>query len=308
METKELAPKQAEETEKEEVLEAQTEVEKSADQPEAKGEMLEQTETDATAEEAQVEQEDDLVIEFAGDSPTQEDEKEEAPQWVKDTRQKNRDLNKENRDLNKRIEELEGKSLPTETKLRAKPTLEGHLEDEDAYADDLEKWFGEKGADAAKRQTEIDSQKAVDEEVTGRIAKYDERKKAIGKSIPDYDEHVAEAEGALDDLQRNSIAYYFGEGAAEIMYYLGKKPDERKRIASITDPTEMLLAVGELKPLVKVSRRKPKTQPETQVIGHSKVIGKDVYLEQLENSKKAQDGDRTEINAYKREQREKARV
>ena len=245
--------------------------------------MLEQSETDTKAEEATAEEEEEITsIEINGESPTQEeDEKEDTPDWVKNTRKENRTHIKTIKAHEKRIAELEGKSEPTETKLRTKPTLEAHNEDEDAYATDLEKWFGEKGEDNAKIQKAADAQKAVDTEVNGRIARYDERKAAIGKSITDYDEHVAEAEGSFSDLQRNSIAYYIKD-AAEVMYLIGKKPDELKKLTSITDPTELLLAVKDLQSTMKVSTRKPSTKPETVPVGTAQRTNQDADLVKAE--------------------------
>jgi len=300
MNTSELAPEKAEEIEADEVLDAQPEPEANKDQPEAKGEMPEQTETDPVADELTgEEQEEEIVgIEIEGESPTQEDEKEETPDWVKNTRKENREHIKANKKLQKRIDELEGKNQPTETKLRPKPTLEGHNEDEEAYAADLEKWLGEKGEVNAKIQKAADAQKEIDNEVNGRLSKYQERKSTIGKSIADYDMLVSEAEDNLNDLQRNSIAYYFKESAAEIMYYLGKKPDELKKLTSITDTTEMLLAVKDIQSKVKVSTRKPSTKPETVPVGNVRHADHDSELSKLEKQAR-KDGNRAPVIAYK---------
>jgi hypothetical protein len=299
---------------KEEIPDSQAEQETEEEQPEAKGETPEQTETDAAeSEEKPAEEEseegEELVIEIEGESPTQEDEKEKAetPQWVKDTREKNRELNKKLKQREKELDELREKQNPNAGKLRQKPTLEDHDFDGPAYEADLEKWIGEKSADSDKRKEEANAQKAIDDEVQSRIDLYKDRKASIGKRISDYDEHVAEAEEGLSELQRHSIAYYFKESAAEIMYVIGKQPDQLEKLSKITDPTEMLLAVKDIQSKMKVSARKPKTKPETIVEGQSKTTnGNEAYLERLEKEA-AKTGDRTKITAFKREQREKAR-
>lgn len=315
MKTEELEDKEAVDEIEDDPVDVAVETEDLQDEeeaPETEGETPDDSEKDAEESEAKDDAEDDddgeIVIEIEGETPTPEEaEKEDTPQWVKDTRKQNRELNKQKKQLEKELQELREKVSP-----KAEIPPEPHLWDDGIEGDEAKLIAAVRKRDRMIAAEEAEKQKAererklIDDEVDSRLTKYEERKKSIGAKISDYSESVTEAEEGLSDLQRKSIAYYFKESAAEVMYYLGKKPEQLKQIASIEDPTEMLIAVGEIKSKVRISKRKPKTNPETTVTGQSRIAGSDAYLERLE-AQAEKTGDRTKINAYKRELREKAK-
>lgn len=327
METlKEDKAKQAEEIEDEEIADSVEsedveEQEAESEQPEAEGETPEQTEKKPESEEADDKSEDndeegELIIEIEGESPApNEDEDDrknpELPKKlrgvIKDKDRALREIDRKLKQREKELDELKNQLNPDAGKLRDKPTLEGHDYDGKAYEADLEKWFGEKKADDEKKAKQAAKQEEETARVKERLDAYKERKEAISKRVPDYDVHVSEAEETFSPVQRDAIAYYFKERAAELMYAIGKNPDNLRKLSSMTDPVELLLAVKDVQSAMKVTTRKPSTNPETTISGQTRISNSEAYLEKLEEEAD-RTGNRTKITAYKRELREKARA
>lgn len=309
METLEKTDREAE-IEQDEVVDQVALKEEPTETPETTTE----TDVDAekTSEEPEIKEDEDddgeIEVSIEGDSPTSEDEdkEKEAPEWVKNTRKENREKTKLLKQRDKEIEELKEKLNPDAGKLRPKPTLESNGDNEADYEADIEKWFGEKQEHDNKQKAEEDSQKQELDSWKAKETAYFEGKTSIKSRIPDYDDAVEEAESALSDMQKAAILGYF-EKPEILIYALGKSP-ELENLAKITDPMKFGLAVQKLESKMKVGKRKPQTPPEEIVVGSTQIKGKDAHLEKLENSKKAKAGDRTEINAYQRELREKARA
>lgn len=298
--------------------EAEIEQEEVVDELASKGEETETpeetTETDVdtekTSEEPAGEEEDDsgeLEVSIEGDSPTPEEDKEkETPEWVKNTRKENREKTKLLKQRDKEIEELKAKLNPDTGKLRPEPTLESSGDNEAQFQSDMKAYLIEEREQEDKQKDIEDSQKQELDSWKAKETAYFEGKTSIKNRIPDYDDAVEEAEGVLSDMQKAAILGYF-EKPEILIYALGKSP-ELENLAKITDPMKFGLAVQKLESKMKVGKRKPQTPPEEIVVGSTQIKGADAYLEKLEKSKKAQGGDRTEINAYKRELREKAQA
>jgi hypothetical protein len=90
-------------------------------------------------------------------------------------------------------------------------------------------------------------------------------------------------------------------------YTLYKRPSLLKEMSKIKDPVKFAIALGELQTKAKINPRKPSTRPEKTVAGHNKQnSGVQVQMAKLEKEYD-KTGDRTKINALKREQRELAR-
>ena len=68
--------------------------------PEVMDEAVQEGET---APEDSEDIEDEVVISIDGESPTQEDEKEKAPEWVRELRKSHRELKRENRELRTKL-------------------------------------------------------------------------------------------------------------------------------------------------------------------------------------------------------------
>lgn len=276
-------------------------------QPDASGEMPEQTETDAqthkeeATEEEELEDEGELVIEIEGGTPDpEEQEKKEAPEWVKRTRKENRELNKKLKQREKELEELQAKINP-EPEIPNMPSLydEGINGDEKVFADKIR----ERDKVIAQIEARKDAQKKQQEEeqaaVQKRLDTYTERKAQIASRVPDYSEHVKEAEESLSEMQTQAIAYYFQDKAAELMYAIGKNPDTLEKLSSMKDPMEMLLAAKDIQSSMKITKRKPAHKPETPVEGQIALSGSDATLAKLERQHREGKIPRTDVIAYK---------
>ena len=304
---KTLETEEEAEIEQEEVVDQVASQEEETETPEETTETVDDAEK--TSEEPTGEEEDDsgeLVISIEGVTPTPEEEKEEAPEWVKNTRKANRTLNKKVETQEKEIEELKAKLNPDTGKLRPEPTLESSGDNEAQFQSDMKAYLIEEREQEDKQKDIEDSQKQELDSWKAKETAYFEGKTSIKNRIPNYDDAVEEAEGVLSDMQKAAILGYF-EKPEILIYALGKSP-ELENLAKITDPMKFGLAVQKLESKMKVGKRKPQTPPEEIVVGSTQIKGADAYLEKLEKSKKAQGGDRTEINAYKRELREKAQA
>jgi len=272
IETAELEPET-------EVIEVETDEAEGVEAPEA------QAETD----------DDDEVIVSIGDAPTQTEEAEPAPGWVKE-------LRKANREKDKRIKELEAKLTveikPTVT-LPAKPKLSDFDYDEDAYDAARDKW------DVQKREfdeEERNAKAAQEAEVNAwqeRLTFYETSKKKL--RVPDYDEAEAEARD-LFNVTQQGIVVQGADNPALVIYAIGKTPSEAKRLAAIIDPVKFAIAIGKLEMSLKVTKRNVTAPPpEKTVTGGAGTGGTvDNKLERLREAA-AKDGSKmAELLAYKK--------
>ena len=275
-----------EEIEEQEVPESEVEEVEEVDQPESEGETPadESEKTEETKVEETEEEEGELVIEIEGESPDPEEEEEKHtnPDLPKHLRKEIRDRDKKLKQREKELEELRAKLNP-KPEIPPEPTLwdEGIDGDEKKLIQKVR----ERDKLIADRDAEEKEQRQKQEEeqskVQQRLDTYKERKEAIAKRVPDYEEHVSEAEETLSQLQRDAIAYYFQDKAAEIMYVLGKQPAQLEKLSSISDPTEMLLAVKDVQNSMKISTRKPASKPETTISGQTTIKTGDEYEKKL---------------------------
>jgi hypothetical protein len=232
------------------------------EQPEGEEEVLELTEVVETkeGEEAETETEgsdDEEVIVSFGDEAAPASE--EAPEWV-------RDLRKRNRELERKVTELEKGKAPEVPKAGPKPTLwdEGIDGDDEKLVEKALEWSKAVQAEEAAKS---EAQKAEEEARKGYEAKvtvYGEQKQSLG--VKDFDTAESEVLAALTDTQKAIIL----EGAtnkAQLVYALGKHPEKLRELSSIKNPIEFAFAAAKLEGQTKMERRKPSTQPESRVSG-----------------------------------------
>lgn len=277
-----------------EVINAASEEEQ---QTQVEGEEQESTKTEVEGEEP----EDEVVITI-GDTPAPEDEQlNQAPEWVKKLRKDHRELQREN----KRLKDQQEQQVQAQTKpepLGEKPTLEGHEYDAPAYEAALEKWYDrKKAADEAnaRAQSEQESQKKAWD---ARLNDYKTKKADL--KIGDFEEVEAVATEQLSVTQQGIIVKG-AKNSATVIYALGKNPDKLKEIAAIKDPVEFSFAVANLENQLKVTNRtKQAPAPERRISGGSKGTGGavDNELERL-RADAAKTGDMTKVLEYNRNKR-----
>jgi hypothetical protein len=257
---------------------------------------------DSDREEPVVEQatpEEQIVVTI-GEEPAEEPAEVEqpAPAWVKKVRHRNRELEKELREARQKLQEV---TKPKEQQvLGVKPTLQEYDYDTEKYESALTSWFDRKRkADEQAAAARAEAEKA-DKDWQARLAAYNESK-AVFKA-EDFDEAEAVAIELLDQTQQGIIVH----GAIDptlLIYALGKNESKAKELAAIKDPVKFAFAIAKLEGQLKVTTRKPATQPESRISGNSRPSGTiDHALDRL-REEAARTGDYTKVAAYKRSKR-----
>jgi hypothetical protein len=234
------------------------------EQPEGEEEVLELTEELQVPEESEETEvqppaDDEEVIVSFGDEAAPASE--EAPEWVRDLRKRNRELERELAEAKK----AKPADIP---EVGNKPTLESCEYDEERFEQEFNAWVDRKSkAEAAKSE----AQKAEEEARTryqAKVEAYGTQKQSLG--VKDFDTAEAEVLGALNQAQQ-AILIHGAENKAQLVYALGKHPEKLRQLASIADPIEFAFAAARLEGQTKMERRKPATQPESKVSGAGQI-------------------------------------
>ena len=287
--------------------------ENQSTQPEDTGETPESTEKEAADDGDSTEEEPeelgvDIVID--GETPPQEEKDEfagqPAPQWAKDLRKKNRELEKRIRESDRQNKQEVEKQ--EQIVLGPRPTLydDGIDGDDDKLAVANDAYYERKGKIDSSNRKQTDLKKQDDDRMKEVQTSYVDKKKAFSDLVPDYEEAEQAIEQAFDSTQQG-ILLTGATNLATMAYTLYKRPSLLKEMSKIKDPVKFAIALGELQTKAKINPRKPSTRPEKTVAGHNKQnSGVTAQMAKLEKEYD-KTGDRTKINALKREQRELAR-
>jgi hypothetical protein len=198
---------------------------------------------------------EEVVVSFGEEeaAPASED----APEWVRNVRKRNRELERENAELKKSV-------APQVPEVGPKPTLESCDYDEERFETEFNSYLDRK-SQAEIAQTEAQkSQQAVAERYQAKVATYVEQRQSLGAK--DFDDAEVEVLGTLNDAQK-AILVHGAENKAALVYALGRHPDKLRSLASISDPIEFAFAAARLEATMKTERRRPATTPESQVRG-----------------------------------------
>jgi hypothetical protein len=282
IETQEVNVAEAEETQELQEAQQEIEVEQQEDQLEV-------------TEEAQAES-DEITVTI-GDEPVEED-KEPAPEWV-------RDLRKKNREDQKRIRELEARLAQQQAPQAAaapskKPELEDFDYDTSKYEASLSDWFDKKRRyeeqlSQAKRQEE-QAQEAWQSKLEG----YAKSKTTLKvKDFEDAESTVAE----MLNITQQGVVIQGAENPALVIYALGKNPKKAKELASIDDPVKFAFAIAKLETQLKVTGKRTPPPPEKTVGGTAPIRGAiDSNLERLRQDAE-RTGDYSKVYAYKKQKK-----
>ena len=233
-----------------------------------------------------------------GDEPAPEaDDNEPAPVWVKKVRQRNRELEKELRETRKKLETV---TAPKEPEVGVKPTLEKFDYDTEKYESALTTWYDrKKQADERAAKAREEAQKA-EQDWNTKLEAYQEAKASF--KADDYDEAEATALEFLDQTQQGIIVHGANDPVL-LVYALGKNDAKAKELGTIKDPVKFAFAIAKLEAQLKVSTKKPATQPESKISGNSRPSGSiDSTLERL-REEAAKTGDFSKVLEYKRKKR-----
>jgi hypothetical protein len=243
--------------------------------------------------------EDDVVIEIAGESPPPEDDA-KAPEWVRDLRKSHREQQRENKQLKDQLAKLSSTVQPKTVELGKKPTIEAADYDSDLYEQQLTDWFDRKKAVEAQQERQEAERRSQQDAWNATLATYGEHRKTL--KVKDFEDAETVVQDELSNIQQGMILQG-ADNPALVVYALGKNPKKAKEIASIKDPVKFAFAVAKLETQLKVTNRKASTKPETTITGKAMKSGTvDSNLERL-RAQAEKSGDYSKVTAYKRSKR-----
>lgn len=242
-------------------------------------------------------QDDEVVVQI-GDEESPPQEKEEAPQWVKELRKSHRELLRENRELKAKT------ATPAKEeadKLPPRPALADFEYDEDKHQAALDNWYAKKSEmdkAAARKQDELEQAKKQVESV-----KTAHQEKAKALKVKDYEDAEEAVIAATSEVQQG-LLLNGASNSALLVYALGTNPKKLSELAAIKDPVKFVWAAAQLEKDLKVTNRKSeKPAPETTLksSGGSVQSGSKT-LDRLRDEA-AKTGDMSKVIAFKRAQR-----
>lgn len=243
--------------------------------------------------EAEPVEEGALVVQIGDEEP--EAEPEQAPEWV-------RDLRKRDRENQKRIKELEAQlNKPAEVvALPAKPKLDDFDYDTDAFEAALEGWYKDKQLHEQREQAAQREQEQAQQSWQAKVQTYTEAKSKV--PFPDFEDAEALVQDTFDVTQQG-LLIKVAKDAPTLVYALGKNPKKAAELAAIKDYAEFVAEAVRVEMNVKTSR-KPATSPERTVSVPTVpgVSSTDNTLERLREDA-AKTGDFSKVMAYKRSMR-----
>lgn len=258
----------------------------------------EDDDTKKDLESLELQDDEEVVVTIAGESPPQDEDQAPAPAWVQNLRKTHRELQKKNRELEDKLKAV----VTPETKpvaLSTKPTLADHDYNTEDYEAALTTWYDQKRkADEQQAKVEQEAKLAADA-WTNKVQSYNKSKTEL--KVKDFEEAEAAVQDALSATQQGIIVQG-AENPALLVYALGKNPKKAKELASITDPLKYAFAIAKLETQLKVTNRKA-PPPEKTVVGSGRISGgSDAVLEKL-RAEAEKTGDISKVIAYKKSKR-----
>ena len=247
------------------------------------------------AEQPAAEEPKETIQVTIGDEPAAEPEEDQAaPIWVKKVRQRNRELEKELRETRKQLQTI---AAPKEPEVGAKPTLQALDYDTEKYESALTSWYDRKKKADEKAAADREEAQKAEKSWTDKLEAYQTAKAEF--KADDFDEVESVVLEVLDQTQQGIIVHGANDPAL-LVYALGKNEAKAKELAAIKDPVKFAFALAKLEATLKVSTKKPATQPEGRISGNARPSGTvDSTLERLREDA-AKTGDFSKVMAYKR--------
>jgi cell fate (sporulation/competence/biofilm development) regulator YlbF (YheA/YmcA/DUF963 family) len=256
-----------------------------------------ETETGTELNDEDGEGDEELVVQI-GEEESPPQEREEAPQWVKDLRKSHREVLRENRELKARVG---APAAPQKPALPDRPKLDQFDYDEDKFQAAMDSWYVKKSEidnfETSQRTAQQEAQKQVEATRTA----YQEKAKAL--KVSDFKEAEEEVINTLSEVQQGLILQ--GADSSHLLVYaLGKNPKRLAELAAIKDPVKFAFAAAKLEKDLKTSNRKSeKPAPETPLKNSgAAVVGSSKTLDRL-REEAAKTGDMSKVVAFKRQMR-----
>lgn len=246
------------------------------------------------------EESEGLDVSFGEDEspPSEDDDSQEAPEWVKNLRKEHKELKRKLRDAESK---LGAQSPPAKErpKLGPKPKIDDPdvNYDQDALDRKLDAWIEQR--DAVKKAEE--EEKAAENAQKSERQKLENDYKAEAESLK-----VKDFKDAEDDVvealspQQQGILLSAAEKPAVLVYALGKKPEKLKALSEIKNPAKFAAAIGKLELEIKVKPRSQRPAPEPEAPrGTGSRTTRDQTLERL-RAEAEKTGDNSKVLAYRR--------
>lgn len=251
----------------------------------------------ATLDEDAEDDTEELVVQI-GEEESPPQEREEAPQWVKDLRKSHRELLRENRELKAKGPAA---AVPMKPMLPSRPQLSEFDYDEDKFQAAMDGWYAKKSEidnfEANQKAAQQEAHKQVE---TTRTA-YQEKAKAL--KVSDFKEAEEEVINTLSEVQQGLILQ--GADSAHLLVYaLGKNQKRLAELAAIKDPVKFAFAAAKLEKDLKTSNRKSEKPAPEAVVRNTgaAIVGSSKTLERLRDEAQ-KTGDMSKVMAYKKQMR-----
>jgi hypothetical protein len=244
--------------------------------PQVEEEVLELTEEVETPEVVAEEEtppeavdDEEVIVSFGDEAPPASSEQENSTI---------REMRKALREKEAQLKELEKKVAPQEIEVGPKPTLESCEYDEERFEQEFNAYLDRKASAEAAKTAAKKAEEEVAKRYQAKVEAYATQKTELG--VKDFSEAEAEVLGSLNQAQQ-SILIHGAENKAQLVYALGKHPEKLRQLASITDPIEFAFAAARLEGQTKMERRRPATQPESQVSGAAQLAKQEKLSDRL---------------------------
>lgn len=266
--------------------------EEVSDKIEVVTEAVENTEPEKTEDPG-----DETVVTIAGESPPQEEEEKQAPEWVRNLRKNYRELQREKRELEEKLKAVSPATEQFPVTPGKKPTLEDCDYDSDKFENELAGWFERKRqADEAEAQQRA-KQREEQESWQKKLEGYTQSK--TGLKVSDFEDAEETVLETLNVTQQG-IILQICENPAVVVYTLGKNPKIAKDLSGINNPVDFTAAVARLETKISVTSRKQAPPPEKKINGNGSLDSSNAQLERL-REEAARTGDMTKVIAFKRQ-------
>jgi hypothetical protein len=266
--------------------------EEVSDKIEVVTEAVENTEPEKTEDTG-----DETVVTIAGESPPQEEEEKQAPEWVRNLRKNYRELQREKRELEERLKSVSPAPEQFPVTPGKKPTLEDCDYDSDKFENELADWFERKRQSEEAEAQQRAKQQEEAESWQKKLEGYTQSK--TGLKVSDFEDAEETVLETLNVTQQG-IILQGAQNPAIVVYALGKNPKKAKELGEITDPVKFAFAVAKLETQLTVTSRKQAPPPEKKINGNGSLDSSNAQLERL-REEAARTGDMTKVIAYKRQ-------
>lgn len=258
---------------------------------------IDETENEENEAEREGESAENEIVDvtIGEDSPTSED-KEPAPEWVKDLRRKSREDSRRIKELEAQLNAKQQAPEEKAIELGPKPTLMDFNWDAEEFEKALDSWH-EKRDLVEKHRQKLEQQKQVENEKAKKVAELYKQESARF----DQDE-FADAEFTVENIlteAQQAIIVRGSNNPAALVFALGKSADKLKQLSSIDDPVKFAFEVAAIDRDLKMKKRTVAPSPEKTVKASSSLSSSNNKLEAL-RAEAERTGDYTKVVAFKR--------